>query len=407
MKTFYNVSVKPKCRKRTGLTYSSYMYPSVNFRRCASHNKLISWPLSFIRLLFTCKFIMIVTILGLWVSRIMVAEAMPAHGGHTNCFTIYALNANGMVNPGKLAHINSVLTIRRPHIFVISETKTNVRIADKLPIHEYNIYEEVGKPAENHHIFKWGIAVGVRKDIQVARRITISSQTLAGRVIALDLVIGTNSGKGFLHRVIGAYAPWNPGGDGNSYWNDIAKLCQEETISWSLAGDLNATVSHTERASGGNDARLHFSHFLQSTRGRDLWSEKPERTREMDWTCRARRSENAGNIIDRVVISPTGFIDAEIAVADRSHDYVPMTDHRAIIATLFPISLSDHRNEMVIRNDMPFLNKNSQPRIKYPARRDKGKFDEYRERVDLRIQQLKLQDDDIRQKKSLELHGHR
>jgi hypothetical protein len=57
----------------------------------------------------------------------------------------------------------------------------------------------------------------------------------------------------------------------------------------------------------------------------------PDRTHDHDWTCHARGATGGSNIIDQFVLSNMGFSDAEIQVANRSSDYVPMTDHRAVI----------------------------------------------------------------------------
>jgi hypothetical protein len=72
--------------------------------------------------------------------------------------------------------------------------------------------------------------------------------------------------------------------------------------------------------------------FLQRTTTQDLWMLQMDRSRDWDWTCRARGSSSGGNIIDRVMTSTTGLHDAEISVANRSTDYIHMTDHRGIIA---------------------------------------------------------------------------
>jgi hypothetical protein len=158
-------------------------------------------------------------------------------------------------------------------------------------------------------------------------------------VVALDLVIGTNAGKGFVHRFVGVYAPWNPGSDTSdtSFWCEVTKICNQAAFSWSIAGDLNATISTTERASGGNDARRHFLNFLKRTKVVDLWASlKPDRSRANDWTCKAHSNRTSlGNIIDRVVVSANCVVDADIAVADKSYDFIQMTDHRAVLATLF------------------------------------------------------------------------
>jgi hypothetical protein len=52
------------------------------------------------------------------LSFIQMASAMPFH---TSGLSVYTLNTNGLVNPGKIAHINSAISTRRPHLFVISD----------------------------------------------------------------------------------------------------------------------------------------------------------------------------------------------------------------------------------------------------------------------------------------------
>jgi hypothetical protein len=73
-----------------------------------------------------------------------------------NSLTVYALNANGLVHPGKISHINAAINTRRPHLFVISETKTNSKMGDKLPKSDYNIFEETGVKTDNHHFINGG-----------------------------------------------------------------------------------------------------------------------------------------------------------------------------------------------------------------------------------------------------------
>jgi hypothetical protein len=66
--------------------------------------------------------------------------------------SVYALNANELVNPGKIAHINSVINARHPHLFIISETKTNSNMGSRLPKNNYNIFEETSVKTDNHHL---------------------------------------------------------------------------------------------------------------------------------------------------------------------------------------------------------------------------------------------------------------
>ena len=74
-------------------------------------------------------------------------------------------------------------------------------------------------------------------------------------MIAIDLVLGTANGRGFIHRLVGAYAPWNPGGDEGGFWSKITDIANDASYSWTLAGDVNATVASLECTGGGLDAK--------------------------------------------------------------------------------------------------------------------------------------------------------
>ena len=166
----------------------------------------------------------------------------------------------------------------------------------------------------------------------MSQHICISHPVLVGQLVAVDVVLGMSSGKGFVHRIIGTYAPWNPGIDYDKFWTQVAKVCHGSQHWWSLAGDLNATLSSVERLSGGTDARRLFTRFLQEDNGLDLWENKVDRNWERNWTCRAHGSSTGGNIIDCVVMSYADLLDGEIYVAEK--DFIPRTDHRAIICFL-------------------------------------------------------------------------
>jgi hypothetical protein len=56
-----------------------------------------------------------------------------------------------------------------------------------------------------------GIVVGIRKYLQISQQVAISHSALAGQAIAVDFVLGTSSGRGFIHRFVGVYTLWNPG----------------------------------------------------------------------------------------------------------------------------------------------------------------------------------------------------
>ena len=82
-----------------------------------------------------------------------------------NMLSVFALNANGLVHPGKITHINMAISVRCPHLFNISKMKTNSKMGNKLLKDDYNIFKKTGVKTDNHHLYKWGIVVGIQKDL--------------------------------------------------------------------------------------------------------------------------------------------------------------------------------------------------------------------------------------------------
>jgi len=120
----------------------------------------------------------------------------------------------------------------------------------------------------------------------------------------------------------------------------------------------------------------------------DLWSElRPNRSRLQDRTCQAHNNRGlTGNIIDQVVVSDncaTG-IEADIAIADRSYNFVQMIDHHAVLATLF---MKPPDNLDAVTEIPADLSKNlHQLCVRYPSKRDKLKYDKYRRKVDKKVE---------------------
>jgi hypothetical protein len=95
-----------------------------------------------------------------------------------------------------------------------------------------------------------------------------------------------------------------------------------------------------------------------------------------------------GNIIDRVIVSANCVTEADITVADKPHDFVQMTDHQAVLATLFmkpPENISGAPNIPINAAGGIQL-----PRVKYPSKKDKDKFVVFRQRVDEKVQEKGL-----------------
>ncbi|KAJ7491046.1 hypothetical protein FB451DRAFT_630119 [Mycena latifolia] len=252
-----------------------------------------------------------------------------------SAFSMFSLNANGLVHPNKMMHINNAINGRRPHAFILNESKTNTKTAKNLPNNDYEILEE-GVKTTNHHLYKWGVVLGIRKDIQLVQRLINLDPALKGRVIAADVALRSTNGNAYIHRIFAVYAPWDPGtNDTNNFWPALTALVKSTTTSWSLGGDTNATVTAAERASGGSDARDKFNAFLDAVDGHDLWSARPDRNRYYDWTSSGQDADkNGGSIIDRFVTSKATLVDSEIYVTNGGSDFVPNTNHRAVIASV-------------------------------------------------------------------------
>ena len=299
-----------------------------------------------------------------WGPKLSLAS--PAFSVPAASLSFYALNANGMNHALKIQHINTAIRFRNPAIFVISELKSKTSTMDKLLTSDYNIFEEKSEPTTG--TWKWGLTVGVRKDIQVGQRLQITEAALKARLIGLDLLLPSSDGGGFTHRVFGVYAPWNPGGEGltSQFWPKVTELCNASPHSWTLLGDLNATVSPAERQ--GSENRTPYLNFLRNTNGKDLWKQYPLRNRLLDWTCRAKDSDKGGSIIDRVVTSAFGIVEAQLQVATKPNDYIPVTDHRPIIAYIIPNPPNGTFLASLSALQMP------KPRIRYPRANEKHLF---------------------------------
>ncbi|KAJ7875279.1 hypothetical protein B0H14DRAFT_2568771 [Mycena olivaceomarginata] len=306
-----------------------------------------------------------------------------------SAFSMYALNANGLVNSTKLHHISNVINARNPHTFTLSESKTNTRTSPNLPNSDYNIFEEPGVQADNHHLYKWGVALGICKSLQVAQRVQVNAAALKGRVIAVDIILQANNSSSFTHRVIGAYAPWDPRTPATrDFWPELTKLIVSTTTSWTLGSDLNATISASERSSGGADARSQYLKFLVDVNALNLWRNNPDQSLECDWTSCADCSTTSGNIIDHIVSSHQLYIDGEINVADGSQDFVPFTNHRAVIANIVYTNPSGSA-DTVFPAFQPMFNK---PWIKFPARIEKYQHETFRTLMDEQLAAVMLHD---------------
>ncbi|KAJ6628063.1 hypothetical protein B0H10DRAFT_2209740 [Mycena sp. CBHHK59/15] len=256
---------------------------------------------------------------------------------------------------------------------------TNSKTAKNLPNSDYEILEEEGVKTTNQHLYKWGVVLGIRKDVQIVQRLMNLDVTLKGCVIAADVALQTTNGKAYHHRIFAVYAPWDPGTNKTrDFWPALTKLMQNTRTSWSLGGDLNTTVTAAERASGGADARDKYLAFLDAVNGHNLWTACPERNCYYDWMSSGQDAEkNGGSIIDHFVTSKATLIDSHIYVTNGGKDFVPNTNHRAVIASV--IHRPPEGGNTTFSNNPVTLSK---PRIKYPSKLESHRHKTFRNLFD-------------------------
>jgi hypothetical protein len=86
-----------------------------------------------------------------------------------------------------------------------------------------------------------------------------------------------------------------------------------------------------------------------------------------------------------VATSTTGLHDAEIHVANRSTDYVTMTDHRGIV-TYIHIDPPDEMRPSPVKFTYNDVSKHmGKPQLQYASLSGKGKYDEFRTKVNMAI----------------------
>ena len=150
--------------------------------------------------------------------------------------TVCALNANGLMSPVKLAIISPLLMKLAPLFFALSETKTRTNAASNLQVSNYEVFEEKAVPcASPSTLAKWGIILGVRKDVQIVARVPLNLEPLKGRVVCVDVVVSSlsSSSTSFIHRVFAVYAPCDPGADNLSlnFWPCLTDMVQDTKTS--------------------------------------------------------------------------------------------------------------------------------------------------------------------------------
>jgi len=366
--------------KMSPLTSSfSKMLPSAP----SPYQKSPTMPSTFPSLLFLAIFF-------ICISLFLTVCAFPPPGPLPISSSLHtmSINANGLSNPMKINAIQDMVNSAQPRILVIGETKSTNEVGSRLHLPRYDSFENPGHQ-NGCKSGKWGVIVTIRRGVFTVQCLS-TADTLRGCAVALDLTIPTTNNVAFPHRFIGVYAPWNPGGtdeDEHLFWPEITCLCSEAKFSWSLSGDFNATLSHSESTSTNfsiSPARLQYSQFLQLTDAVDVWSSQPNTTASSTfYTCRSQLtalSKPTFSIIDRAAASRTGTLATEIALGPH---FIPCTDHRPIFSHIIlspPSSIPGHSH---IPSDVPVTDYT--PRFRVPFRHEKYRYHLFSASVDERL----------------------
>jgi hypothetical protein len=92
-----------------------------------------------------------------------------------------------------------------------------------------------------------------------------------------------------------------------------------------------------------------------------------------------------GNITDRIVTSKSTLVDAGIFVADRHNDFIPFTDHRAIVRQLSHRFLVSTSNLGLSLFNPPLRQSAAVSHIKVPLKSEKDKYQTFQDLVDAQI----------------------
>lgn len=312
----------------------------------------------------------------------LLSSLLP-HVCASHTFNALALNTNGLANPAKLHAVSTLISARSPHAWVVNETKAPHAMHARLHTPDYHVYESNGVALTGSRGGKWGVIMGIHKSLS-AQRIPTDDR-FQGRLVAIDIVMPTIRGRGFSHRVLGVYAPWDPGDDPEAltdFWSYITSLCNSAPFSWSLLGDCNATLTADESTSGNDrvsPTRLAYNSFLHNTDAFDVWHSQGDADARQHYTFLSHAERS---IIDR---SRKGVLTASISVLT---DYVLAIDHRPILASIELSPPVHHAGAPNLLSTLPL--RSYPPRVLYPRRTEKHRFTVFNQAVNEMVHEESL-----------------
>ncbi len=147
---------------------------------------------------------------------------LPGAHAHNSDFSLLSTNMNGLGNAFKLHLIASLISSCLPLAFILCETKSLAPTSTLLNLHNYALYENPALPVV-HSSGKWGVVLGVKKNVQVLHHLQVPPM-LNGRVVAVDLILSTAGASPQVLQLIGIYAP-SAASHEYSFFNNCSPSC--------------------------------------------------------------------------------------------------------------------------------------------------------------------------------------
>lgn len=241
---------------------------------------------------------------------------------------------------------------------------------------------------------KWGLVVGVRKHFcSIAR--TFTPDGFTGRIVVCDILIPTERGGAFLHRVISLYAPWDPGlddtGPSTSFWTEVTNLCNAAPLGFTVIGDFNVVMSTQESSSFNLDLPSlknlpYYTNFLATSNAIDAWNFQIDHSWETNWTFRSYSEASPHYaVLDCAATSDLGTISTYVQVLKH---FIPGTDYRPILACSILAAPEDPQRPVISPAISPT---HYAPRAIFPKKSDKHRLAEFRRQVDSKLQNTWLE----------------
>lgn len=151
--------------------------------------------------------------------------------------------------------------------------------------------------------------------------------------------------------------------------------------SWQVIGDFNATLTSSEvmgDATGDNQARALYRHFLQRSHGIDTWEVQNDNNARHVCTYSAYNG-SCQSIIDRCAHSSHGI---DLSVISVPRCFMPGTDHRLISSAVFCSPPTDFNASSSLTSACSQDRSAYPPRFIVPKRHESHRFKMFADRVD-------------------------